>query len=202
VALITAAEARLHIPELTGTGEDTNLDTVIGRVGAIFAAWCGYPPSSTGGAPSMESASYTRYYDGPGGRDLILDVWPVTAITSIYDDPTRDWTSSSYLVSSSDYAIVDGERGQVLLKSTASWGAWGKAEKSIKVAFTAGFTTVPADIKQAAALAVRHVWGLRRNQGKENVSEGGISISLRDEDALPDVVQQILSMRRLPRAIL
>ncbi|WP_230685362.1 hypothetical protein, partial [Streptococcus pneumoniae] len=86
----------------------------------------GYPPASASATPTMESTSYTLYLTGTGGRDLYLPIRPTTAVASVYDDPDLDFTSSTYLVSSSDYAIVwDPRRGSVLrLTSTATWGVW------------------------------------------------------------------------------
>lgn len=193
--LVTAAEVRLAIPELSGTAEDTNLETLITRIGAAFARYCGYP----GNSPTMESASYTRYMDGRGGRDLTLDVWPVTAISSVYDDPTLDFTDSRYLVSSSDYYLIDGR--YLRLKSTAQWPAWTKGRENIKVAFTAGFASVPDDLKQLAIVAVKHWFDLRKTQGRFNASVGGISVGFRDEDLMPAMVRQGLSLFCLPRAL-
>lgn len=86
MALITAAEARGYIPDMTGTAEDTALDTIIARVGEQFAHLCGFPPASAGGSPTMESAAYTRYYDPRRAitDDVVrLGIWPVTALSSI-----------------------------------------------------------------------------------------------------------------------
>lgn len=201
MALISATEARGHIPQLTGTAEDALLELWIARVGAVFAAWCGYPPASAGAAPSMESASYTRYLDGPGGRDLVLDVWPVTAVASIYDDANWTWAAAD-LVASADYAILDGSTGLVLLTETATHGEWSLSRRAIKATFTAGYSTVPAALKMAAILAVRNAWNLRSEQGRSNVSGNGVSLGLRDEEILSPAVRQALWPFRLPRALL
>lgn len=203
MALITAAEAKLAIA-LTGTTEDTKLETTITRVGRIFATHCGYPPASAGGNPTMETTSYVRYYDGPtagyDGRILRLDIWPVTAITSIYDDPLRDYDSTT-LLASTDYAIDDGDKGLVRLKNSAAHGYWQRAQRGIKVTFTAGFVTVPDALKQAAMMMTKHLWDLKGTQGKSSVPSGQSSSQLRAE-TMPDVVSEILVGYRLPRAVL
>jgi len=201
MALITAAEARTMIPELStsSTDEDTLIDTLIARVGALLAAWCGYPPASAGGTPTLESASYTEYLDGPGGRELRLPIYPVTAVASIYDDTAWTWGSDA-LVASTDYAISDGRVGLVLLKETSTHGSWSAARRSLKVAFTAGYATVPADIKAACAHAVRQVWNFRTEQGRANVSGGVVSLSLREEEIVNRIARELLSARRLGSA--
>lgn len=202
MALVSAAEARVHIPELSGTGEDTNLDTLIARVEEACASWCGYPPASAGGTPTMASASRVRYLDGPGGRELVIDVWPVTAIASIYDDPEWTWGADA-LVSSSDYAILDGAVGLVLLAETSTHGAWNHARRSIKATVTAGFTSAPPALKLAICLGVRHLWNLRRELGHTSVSgEGTVSVSSVDPTMLPVECLQALAPYRLPRVLL
>jgi len=201
MALITAAEARGHIPQTAGTAEDTLLDLWIARIGDVFARWCGYPPATAGSVATMESTSYVRYLDGPGGRELMIDVYPLTAITSIYDDSGWTWAAAD-LVASGDYAILDGSMGMVLLTETATHGTWYKARRSIKATVTAGYTTVPAAVKAAAILAVRNCWNLRSEQGRSNVSGGGVSLGLRDEEIMSPAVQEMLWPFRLGRALL
>lgn len=199
--LMTASEARAYLPGLTGTGEDTLIDALILRAGGLMAAWCGYPAASATVDPTMESASYTRYYDGPGGRDIVLDVWPVTAITSIYDDPTGDYGATS-LVDSGDYAIIAGTRGLVRLTSTSTHGAWSTGDQTIKVAFTAGYSTVGPSLKHLCGQTVKHLWQLRRQQGAASSTQGGATVSREEAAALPIEVRHGLGPYILPRALL
>lgn len=192
--LITAEQARMQVPELEGTSQDTTFETLITRVGVAFARHCGYP----GNNPTLESASYISYLDGPGGRDLVLDVWPATAISSIYDDLTQDFSDSQFLVSSSDYVLLDNKI--VRLKSTSTKGRWSQGKKCIKVTYTAGYTSIPDDLKQLAVLAVKNWWELRTIQTRSNTSQSGVSVGFRDEEFLPAFVKQGLSSFKLQRA--
>lgn len=205
MALITVAEAKGLLPGLDpgGSGDDSLLTAMISALGAAFARYCGYPPATSGGSPTMEQVTHTRYQDGPGGRDLVLEVWPVGTITSIEDDPTEDFDGSTYLVAASDYgsAVRDANRGLVKLKSTATHGAWGTSKGCIKAVFQGGFATVPEDLEHLAKMGVKNWHQLRANQGKASVSgEGGESF--RDEEFLPLLVRRGLSPFRLPRALL
>lgn len=201
MALITVAQAKEHIPLLTAdsTAEDSRLTTIIGRVGRVFARYCGYPPATVGANPTMESASYVLHLDGPGGQELRLPVWPVTAVTSIYDDPDRNYTSS-YLVSSSDYD-TEGSEGLVILRPNATHGAWSTSRRAIKATFTGGYSTVPDDLALAACLMTRHVWDLKNTQGRGSVSQGEQNAQLRPE-TIPDVVREVLEPFRLPSVYL
>jgi len=200
MALITASEAKQQIPALTGTTDDALLTELISVAGGLIGTYLGYPPVSAGGNPTAESANYTRYQDGPGGRILTLEVLPVTAVSSIYDDSSWDYTSA-YLVASGDYAIVDGERGMVILTSTATHGSWSTGKRAIKAAYTAGYSTVPDWLQHAARIVVRALYDLRAAQGKENKSEGGVNVSFTKPAAIPEEAIQILAPHRLPRTL-
>lgn len=200
MALITTSEAKQQIPGLSGTTDDTLLTELISVAGGLIGTYLGYPAASAGGTPTAESASYTRYYDGPGGRILTLDVLPVTAVSSIYDDPSWDY-SATYLVSSGDYTIVDGDTGMIVLSSTATHGSWTTGKRAIKAAFTAGYSTVPDWLQHAARITVRALYDLRNSQGKENKSEGGVNVSFTSAAAIPIEARQILAPHRLPRAL-
>ncbi len=201
MAYLTAAVVRATwLQGLVGTSEDTLIGTIIGRAEAAVARLLGYP----GAAPTIESASYTRYSGDSGvfvvGRKLRLEPWPVTAVTSIYDDPDENWTSL-YLVDPADYAV---QSWGVMLKPGSAHGAWSEGAMSgqaVKATFTAGFATVPADIITATGMLVKHWWHLRTNQGFSSVPAGEASASLREE-TIPAAVRQLLAPYRLPSVLL
>ena len=200
MALITTTEAKQQIPALTGTTDDALLTELISVAGGLIGAYLGYPPASAGGTPSAESVSYTRYQDGSGGRILTLDVYPVAAISSIYDDGSWDYAAAN-LVASGDYTIVDGDAGLIILTSTAVHGSWSTSKRAIKAAYTAGYSTVPDWLQHAARITVRALYDLRNSQGKDNKSEGGVNVSFVSPAVLPLEATQILDPHRLPRAL-
>lgn len=78
----------------------------------------------------IETAEVTKVYDGTGTRTLMLDRWPVTAVSEVVvtdtagDDTTLDpdqyrWSRSGWL--------------------TRVGGSWPAHERSVTVTFTAGF---------------------------------------------------------------
>lgn len=207
MALMTAATLRDAIPELSGTSEDTKLDTLIARCDALFARYCGIPAATATGAPTLESASYTLYLTGSGGRVLRLPLRAVTAIASIYDDPTLDFTDATYLVSSGDYALrYDPHRGQyVQLLSTATHGAWSDGAGQIRISLTSGYSSgaAPGDILEAVRIGVRNWWTARKNHGR-TTSGGDQSATYtepEDRHLLNDEVKTILGPYRLPEAL-
>lgn len=191
MAIITAAEARSLIPGLSGTGEDAALVVLASQVDAFIADYVGMPLPATGHPKTMESASYTLYREGLGGRFLWLPVTPVTAVTSIHDDTGLTYGSDS-LVDSGDYTL-HGTEGLVLLTEASTHGSWSvRVPRAIKVSFTAGFAATPAPLKRAAERLVQHWWSARYSGTRESVSRGGASARMLDAD-MPADVQSLLA---------
>ena len=175
-SLVTVAECKALIPELTGTAMDTVIESLAAQVSTLIARHCGYPAASAGAAPTMDSASYVRYYDGPGGRDLDLEVYPVTAVASVYDDADRTWGAST-LIDSANYTLIDGRR--LLLASGYSFST---AKGAIKVSFTAGDATPDDGLKRIAIMAVREAWAARGTPRDDNAPAlVGLSAAVRAE---------------------
>lgn len=192
MALCTAAEVRAYDSSLTDA-EDSRIDLVVAAVGAEFARRCNYPPASVGADPTMESASYTVYTDRGASPVLrlstsaiMLPAAPVTAITSVHDDSDRDYDAGD-LVASGDYDL-DGDTGLIVLRPTRSHGGWSSAYAAVKVVCTAGYTTIPDDIKHAAIVqTIAWYRGIQR-AGVTNVSQGGVSVGIADRTLMPDVL--------------
>lgn len=203
MGLITTAEAKEAIPGLTGTGEDGLVGGLIDAVSGYFAAWCGYPPASAQATPTMESATYTLYLEGPDPDDssrLHIGVRPFSAITSIHDSYGQRVYDSTTLVASTDYTLWEDE-GEVTLDYDSTHGAWSRHGKyNIKVIGTGGWTTIPEPVKTAARLGVRAVWDERRRQGVASRSGRGSTITLRNEDRalLQPIARELLAHYRLP----
>lgn len=199
MALCTAAEVRAYMPDLSGTAEDTALDVFIARIGQAFAEWCGYPAASVGGTPSMESATYTRYYDPAravrwqgGIQYLALGIHPVTSVTSVFDDPDLAYASADEIVSGD--RGLDGSNGRIYLLPTSSASFSATGSRAIKAVFAAGYATVPAGLKHAACLAVRDAWASRHS-----AQPSGLPGSNRGPWS--DEVAALLQPYRLPAAL-
>ena len=125
MALTTAS----NVADLSGgsvTASEPAMADLISQAGIMIARYCGYPAATAGGAPTMESATYTHYSGTSqvvrrSGRDLVLEPYPVTAITSIYDDPDEEYTAAE-LVASSDYVRRGLHGEKIRLKSEI--GRW------------------------------------------------------------------------------
>ena len=194
MAIMTAAEARLYVRGITGTGEDSTLSTLISRADALFAAYVGLPPATAGGVATLEDTTITLYLDGPGGQELRLPYGPILSVTSIHDSDDRLYSSAD-LVAASDYEVY-GDEFLIRLNDNSTHGYWSKERRAIKVAAVIGFTTIPEDIKHAAGLQVSHWFQGRDHVGRRSISQGGGSITVEGLGLLPDVKQALAPYRQ------
>lgn len=154
MALVTAAQVREHYPSLTGTGEDTLLNTLITRADGLMAAYCGYPACDSG-HHTLEDETYTLYLEAAveDPRVLRLPVRPLQSVTSANVDATWDHAAAT-AVSAADYLAVAID-GALYAKPTGSLQAWSTELRSNKVVVVAGFATTPPALVAIAAMAVR-----------------------------------------------
>jgi len=90
------------------------------------------------------------YYDGEGYDTLFVDDFPIISVTSLYDDSTRAWASTT-LKAATDYAILSGE-GEIKLLPTAVKGStFAKGIQNIKLTYVAGYDefVVTEDVNDA-----------------------------------------------------
>jgi hypothetical protein len=187
MALATPSQMREYLRVLTGTAEDSLITSLVTRFDGVSAGWLGYP--TDGAAPTLESATYTHYFDGDGGASLFLRVHPAISITTAHVDVDRVYGSST-LIAASDYELFSGE-GLVLLKTTSTQGAWTTGFRAVKVVYVAGYSSTPAPIIHACGMQVAHWYRNRDNIGYQNVSQQGGSIRVHDLGLLEEVKEAL-----------
>lgn len=163
VALVSLAQAKAFL-KTTGTSEDTFLEFLVNRASKLAASYCGR---------SFVSASRTEYHDGDEQDLLLLIVYPVASVASIYDDPTRVFGADT-LVATTDY-IVEEEGGMVRLWNQKS--RFFKGRGNVKVTYTAGYTAgsdVPADLEHAVLLILMYMYKRQYQDQKIGISSESI----------------------------
>ena len=180
MALITQAEAREALPELTS--DDPRVAAMIVSADAILAGWCGYP---TRGVlpPTFLPVDYVFRALTPDGEELKLPVYPIVRIDEVDEEPDETDEAEGILYRSDRWPST------VRVEAVCGFGVVEDGEV---------VTQIPDDIKRAATLYVRHLWDLRKIQGRQSTSQQGGSVSHRAE-TIPDPVRQILGPRVLWR---
>ena len=92
------------------------------------------------------SRDYEEYFDGKGTDKLFPSHYPITSVSGIWDDSDWQWDSSTE-IDSSDYRVVD--QTHITYQSNFNSG-----NQNLKIEYTAGYSTVPLDIKQVCIAEV------------------------------------------------
>jgi len=193
MAIATAAQVRLYVRAISGTAEDTTIDTLIARFDALAAGWCGYQAATSSASPTFEDVTITQYLDGPGGVELRSPIQPIQSVTSIHDSSDRSYSSGD-LVDSGDYTLY-GDEGLVRLNDDSAHGAFSTVPRAIKLTAIIGYATIPAAIIHACGLQAAFWYQGRDHIGKSSVSQGGGSVSTKGLDLLPEVKQALAPYR-------
>lgn len=98
----------------------------------------------------------TEYFDvdEDGWDELFVQYRPVTAVTSVYEDPDRDYESASLLTNDDDYVWYSNRIYRV-------GGAWARGHKVVKLTYRGGYHDVgdvPWDLRRAATKACSIEW--------------------------------------------
>jgi hypothetical protein len=195
MALPTAAAIRsLALPQITGTLEDSRLDSLIATANAVLAQYCLWPRPDSG-APTFEAATYTVYRDGPDFDDprrLTIGLRPVSAVASVENDSTGLWTYSEDAVVGTD-VVLDTARGALYAHPATSW-RWAVGLRAVRVVCTAGYNVgAEPPLTQAIGLLIAHWSALRTTSTLPAVaSAGGQSATYRGDD-LPASVRQLVA---------
>lgn len=142
--LTTAAKVKAALRK-TGSTDDTLIESIIDRISAAAAGFCGLARAATGAVPTFgaETLRATWFADTAGRGSRLILPWrvPITAITSIVE-------AGDTLVEGTDYKLLGGGMVQRLDDDApCDWSA----EKIVAV-YTAGWAlpgSVPAEVEGA-----------------------------------------------------
>jgi len=185
-ALTTLAKAKRFM-DISGTDDDTLIEELIDSVSAQIEKWC---------RRKFLSRSFTEYHDGGGYSYVFVDNPPITAVASVYDDSDREWTSSDLV--SATYYTTDGsyaDEGRIQLWQGKLYFYDGV--KNVKVTYTGGYSSVPADVEMACHALVSMWFNIRDKQGLTSESISDYKYTLSDEEdlksgGLPASIQMLL----------
>lgn len=178
MALVTAAQVKEAIPQISGTGQDTALGNAISRAEPMLAQFLGWKRNDSG-VYALETSTYTEYAERwqVDGRRLFTHIRPLVTVTTVHQSPTETYGSAD-LVDSSDYAL-DLERGEIISDLGASFGGWSWGFRHIKLVYTAGFGASgsgPEEVQYAVSCQVQHILRGHRMHGVTQQTIGGQTI--------------------------
>lgn len=136
----------------------------------------------------LASSFTAQKIDGTGRTFLFLPNWPVTTLTSIYED-------DALLVKDTDFYAY-GEDNTMGIFERAYGYKWTKTQRGISATYVAGYLTqpnaaptVPADLKLACAMQAVDLWKKLKDQSWSKTSQtvGGQTVSYSEKELTPFV---------------
>lgn len=192
-ALVSLEDAKDFL-KISGESEDSIIESMINRA----SSWANSYTQRL-----LLSRTNTDYYDGDGTGTLILNQYPVTTLTSLYDDVDRAFGAGTAIDVSSN-VVLDGNNGLIRLFNQAV--AFNKGILNVKAVYTAGYTlaTVPASIQEAVLLYVGNSYrsqylGQRFGTTSEHVGDRSTTYS---NDEAMNQIKALLNPYRSERAFI
>ena len=186
--LVTLAEYK-EAEGISSPKEDLRLATIVPAVSQLVKTYCGNSLIDYYSTNKIETFSVN--WDT---HVVQLTESPVNAIVSVQK---RDSVSESYsTVPTTDY-YLDTATDSVLYVTGSTYKHWPKGAGAVKVTYTAGYSTTPADLKLAVFDLITYYL---KDEHKERRTLGGASIqnqgstSLRDSVAFPDHIKRVLDL--------
>lgn len=207
MSLVSLATFKEYIPEVQGSGSDTELQNLLDRVEAAIASYIGFlkplydADAGTTAAPSLSDRTYTFYID-EGMPDypyvLALPVRPLISVASWHSDINREYNSDS-LVAATEYDI-DSTHGRIILKDSATTTI-ERGFRANKVICVAGFTSAPADLEHAICVYGTHLNRAKQTQGKKSTTQRDVTVSLSPRTMPPEVKDILFNYRTYRRVL-
>jgi hypothetical protein len=148
----------------------------------------------------FKSRDYTNEdYDGDGSNVIYTKEYPINSISSLYDDPDRNFTSS-YLIDPSNYVFYSEEGKIQLITTTGSSGMllgnFSRGAKNIRINYNAGYDAIPYDLRMIATeITVKKLQTYStRNIGVNSVTTQGETMNIALNDILPEH-RELLKMK-------
>ena len=189
VALVSTTSMTTYLGIALGSTEESECDLLNNAAGNLAASMTGRGIDGNG-VSRLLSTSRTEYFDGDNSDTLYVKAYPITAVTSLYVDPDRDYGSGTE-IDTDDYTYY-GPEGTIKTDGALLAGGW----KSIKLTYTGGYTSVPADLQQAVKELV--LFWYKRNTDKRvgvtNISVGDKSMGY--ETNVPESVMSTFKRYR------
>lgn len=161
------------------TSKDEQLKSLINRATLALERYCG--------REQLKSKTYTEYHDGDGDDYILTQERPIISVTSLHDDPDRDFTATTLLTENEDFIVYSKEG---MIKKFED-GVFNIGKQNIKLVYVAGYATIPDDAEMACTILVAFWYNKSGSEGHTSLSLGGLSKSY-DPAAWPATVKALV----------
>lgn len=189
-----------------GEEHDALIEALIPVASALISEFC---------HRKFETAEYTHYLSGDGRPEVYARHWPLTTVTSVHLDSSREFGSDALLTVegmgvanvSGAYIIGDREEDKGAITYVAGSGRWPEVVggRNIKIVYIAGYNlgsaaggilALPPPVRHAAnrltAVMYQIATGKRHLRTSESVQPGGGSSSWEELTAIAPDIKAVL----------
>lgn len=174
---------------LQNVKDDVRIESLISSVSQLVKTYCG------NSIIDFYSATKTEYFNIDWSTHIVqLTESPVISVGSV---EKRDSVTSSYTTVPTTEYYLDQATDSVLYVAGSTYKNWPRGPGSVKVSYSAGYQTTPADLKLAVIDLVTYYL---KDEYKERRTLGGASIqnqgssTLADNVGFPDHIKRVLDM--------
>lgn len=190
---VTLADLKEHLDiESSDTSKDSFLTNKLNGAWKNLVSYLGQDLTQT---------TYTEDYDGDGDNSIILEHFPVISITSVYSDFSRAWQNDPFGAASAN-TLIDATTYFCELKTGLlrlfNGAVFASGFGNIHVIYSAGYTIVPYDAKEALLEYTAYIAQRAGVEGRVAQTLGGKSEQY-DLAPIPLYVRQmIINYRKIP----
>lgn len=156
---ISLVDAKAHL-RWPGEDDDAALERMLFAAVAMVGEMAGR---------AMTSETWVLSCDAISG-DLVLPKSPVTAVTSVKYYDATDTLQTATL---SDYYVFTSDDYTTVRPKSRAWPIYSTRADALQVTFTAGYATLPHELRQAVFLALGDMY---MNRGDDSAGKSAAAI--------------------------
>jgi hypothetical protein len=180
---------------------DVRINAIIDNVSQLVKNYCGTT------IIDYASSAKTEYFNIKDDLvdTIILEESPLITVTSVQERTSQSDAYVTLITENSNNSgkyeyIVNDDSDSITRTSATNTKAWPKGQKSVKVVYTAGYTSTPEDLKLAVFDLIKYYL---KDERKDRMSIAGATIenkvtsSLAGNIGFPDHIKRILDMYKI-----
>ena len=186
---------------LTGVTMDARINVIIDSVSELVKNYCG---TSFVDDYSSNKTEYFDIHDSETTR-VMLDEGPINAVSSVSERESQADAYVTLITENSDSSgkyeyIVDTMTDSIIRTNENIDKAFPKGRRSVKVVYTAGYSSCPEDLKLALFDLVKYYL---KDERKERMQIAGamienpVSTSIKNNAGFPDHIKRVLDMYKV-----
>ena len=186
---------------LTGVTMDARINVIIDSVSELVKNYCG---TSFVDDYSSNKTEYFDIHDSETTR-VMLDEGPINAVSSVSERESQADAYVTLITENSDSSgkyeyIVDTMTDSIIRTNENVDKSFPKGRKSVKVVYTAGYSSCPEDLKLALFDLVKYYL---KDERKERMQIAGamienpVSTSIKNNAGFPDHIKRVLDMYKV-----